>query len=276
MEVRAIPEQRGRRREASLPKHGLLSTRDRRETISSLLQERGSVTVPDLMAQFGVTDTSIRHDLTVLEELGKLRRVRGGAVNRGNPWPSDFLLARARENLAQKMRIGRMAAGLVSPGDVVFFDSGSTVLQVAVNIPPPKEITAITHAFKIVEEVGTWEKPHLICLGGLYLPEYQTSVGPLTLANLRDLTADIAFLGCDGLTLEYGLTTLHMLVGEVGAALAARARRVVLVADATKLGRSGFTPFAGLDAVNVLVTDDRADPTITAQIQQLGIEVLLA
>ena len=254
----------------------LTSARDRRESIANLLQERGSVTVSDLMAQFGVTDTSIRNDLTVLEEIGKLRRVRGGAVNRGKPWPSDFFLARARENLAQKTRIGRVAAGLVSPGDVVFFDSGSTVLQVAMNIPAPREITVITHALKIVQEVGTWEKPHLICLGGLYLPEYQTSVGPLTLANLRDLTADVAFLGCDGLTLEDGLITLHMLVGEVGAALAARARRVVVVADATKLGRAGFTPFAGLDAVNVLVTDDRADSSIVAQIQQLGIEVLLA
>jgi len=155
-------------------------------------------------------------------------------------------------------------------------DSGSTVLQVAMNIAAPREITVITHALKIVEEVGTWEKPHLICLGGLYLPEYQTSVGPLTLANLRDLTADVAFLGCDGLTLEDGLITLHMLVGEVGAALAARARRVVVVADSTKLGRAGFTPFVGLDAVNVLVTDDRADSSIVAQIQQLGIEVLLA
>ena len=276
MEVRAVPEHRSRRGEGAPSVRSLTSARDRRESIANLLQERGSVTVSDLMAQFGVTDTSIRNDLTVLEEIGKLRRVRGGAVNRGKPWPSDFFLARARENLAQKTRIGRVAAGLVSPGDVVFFDSGSTVLQVAMNIPAPREITVITHALKIVQEVGTWEKPHLICLGGLYLPEYQTSVGPLTLANLRDLTADVAFLGCDGLTLEDGLITLHMLVGEVGAALAARARRVVVVADATKLGRAGFTPFAGLDAVNVLVTDDRADSSIVAQIQQLGIEVLLA
>ncbi|MHB8332467.1 MAG: DeoR/GlpR family DNA-binding transcription regulator, partial [Candidatus Dormibacteria bacterium] len=101
-------------------------------------------------------------------------------------------------------------------------------------------------------------------------------VGPLTLANLHDLTADVAFLGCDGLTVEGGLTTPHMLIAEVGSALAASARRVVVLADASKLGRVGFTPIVPLDAVNVLVTDERADPDIVAQIRAAGIEVLLA
>ena len=125
-------------------------------------------------------------------------------------------------------------------------------------------------------EVGTWEQPHLICLGGLYLPDYLVSVGPVTLGDLHDLSADIAFLGCDGLTVDGGLSTPHVLMAEVGSAMAARARRVVVVADSTKLGRSGFTPIVALEAVNVLVTDEGADPDLTAQIRDLGIEVVIA
>ncbi|MGA9114632.1 MAG: DeoR/GlpR family DNA-binding transcription regulator [Candidatus Dormiibacterota bacterium] len=254
----------------------LTPARARRDSITRLLEDGGRVSVTALTAQFGVTQTSIRHDLTVLEEVGKLRRVRGGAVSARRLTPPSAAIERARENLAEKRRIGGLAATLVRTGDVVLFDSGSTVLQVVTSIPAPQRITVVTHSLQVMEEVGTWDYPHLICLGGLYLREHQSWVGPLTLLNLRDLTGDIAFLGCDGLTVEGGMTTADMLVAEVGAALAARARRVVVVADATKLGRAGFTPFVTLDAINVLVTDERADPGIVARIREMGIEVLLA
>ncbi|MGD0370992.1 MAG: DeoR/GlpR family DNA-binding transcription regulator [Candidatus Dormibacteria bacterium] len=254
----------------------LTPARARRDTITKLLEDGGSVSVSALTAQFGVTETSIRHDLTVLQEVGRLRRVRGGAVSARRLAPPPGAMARARENSVEKARIGRLAATLVHTGDVVLFDSGSTVLQVVTSIPPPRRITVVTHALQVMEEVGAWDYPHLICLGGLYLREHQLWVGPLTLLNLRDLTGDIAFLGCDGLTVEGGMTTADMLVAEVGAALAARARRVVVVADASKLGRAGFTPFVTLDAINVLVTDERADPGIVARIREMGIEVLLA
>ena len=97
----------------------------------------------------------------------------------------------------------------------------------------------------------------------------------MTLADLRELSADLAFIGCDGLTLEVGLTTPHMLLAEVGAAMAARARRVVAVADATKLGNAGFTPIVGIDAVHVLVTDEHADPALVADLRRRGLEVLV-
>ncbi len=252
----------------------------RRDIIAKMVEERDTLSVAELMAQFNVTDTSIRHDLTVLEETGKLRRVRGGAVSRANARLNGLLAARARENLVEKRRIGRAAAGLVQAGNVVLFDSGSTVVEVAAHIPGALRslhaITMVTHSLSVIQEVGTWEQPHLICLGGLYLPDYQASVGPVTLADLRELTADVAFLGCDGLTVEGGLRTPNMLLAEVGSAMAARARRVVVVADASKLGRDGFTPIVALEAVNVLVTDERADPGLIAQIRNLGIEVVLA
>ncbi len=232
------------------------------------------------MEQFGVTDTSIRHDLTLLQEAGRLRRVRGGAMVNGGVRITSPALARGREHLAEKRRIGQLAAALVHDGEVVLFDSGSTVVQVALHLQgtlrSPGSVTLVTHSLQVMEEVGTWDQPHLICLGGLYLPDYRALVGPVTTAALRDLSADVAIIGCDGLTIEGGLTTPHMLIAEVGSALAARARRVVVVADASKLGRIGFTPIVGLDAVTVLVTDDRADPQLVADLRQRGIEVLVA
>jgi DeoR/GlpR family transcriptional regulator of sugar metabolism len=162
----------------------------------------------------------------------------------------------------------------------VLFDSGTTVAQVAASIPPAlrasNAITAVTWSLPVVEEIGSWEAPHLVVVGGLYLPEYRAFVGPQTIDGLRDLAADVIVLGCDGLSVEAGLTTPHVLVAEVGAVATSRSRRVVAVADSSKLGRQGFKPIVPLSAVDVLITDSGADPDRVAEIRASGVEVVLA
>ncbi len=258
----------------------MATAQSRRDLIAQFVEEYERVSVVDLISRFNVTDTSIRHDLIVLEEEGRLRRVRGGAESRGRFRNGGTYAARARVNRVEKGRIGAVAAELIHAGDVVFLDSGSTVAQVAAHVAAPlrrsNAITVVTHSQSVIEEVGVWEQPHLVSLGGIYLPDYRAMVGPTTLTELRDLSADVVFLGCDGLTLESGLSTPHMLIAEVGAAMASRGRRVVAVADATKLGRVGFTPIVPLADVNLVVTDQGADPGLLDAIRSLGIEVLLA
>ncbi|HEX8940716.1 MAG TPA: DeoR/GlpR family DNA-binding transcription regulator [Candidatus Limnocylindrales bacterium] len=256
-----------------------LNAHDRRETIAGLLDAEGRVSVGQLAERFGVTDVSIRRDLVILEEAGRLRRVHGGAVSTARGGTQSAYAQKARENRERKARIGAAAASLIRPGDVVVFDSGSTVAQVVVHVPAPlrrgNAITAVTNSLPAIDEIAGWDGPHLICLGGLYLPDHQALVGPQTIADLRDLSADVAFIGCDGLTLETGLTTPHVLVAEVAATMAARARRVVAVADSSKIGRRGFTPIVPLGTVQVLVTNDDADPVLLRTARETGVEVLL-
>ena len=257
-----------------------LSVLERREQITNLVEAAPRVSVAELAAQFGVTDVSIRRDLTTLEEMGLLRRVHGGAVATTREHGRNAYALRARTALEEKKRIGAAAAALVSQGDIVAFDSGSTVAQVAAHISRPlrrsNALTVVTSSLPILDEVGRWESPHLVCLGGLYLPEHQALVGPQTVADMRGLSADIAFLGCDGLTLETGLTTPHVLVAEVGAVIASRGRRVVVVADSSKIGRQGFTTIVPLSEIHVLVTDQAADPEQVERVREMGIEVILA
>lgn len=233
----------------------------------------------ELTERFRVTDTSIRRDLRVIEGEGRLRRIHGGAVTTLRSPRAGVYRAKERMHLAEKRRIGAAAASLVAPGDVVLFDSGSTVAQVAAQIAPilrgAGAITAVTHSLPVIEELGSWPELHLDCLGGLFLPNYQAFVGPRTLSSLRELSADIVFLGCDGLTIEQGVTTPHVLVAEVGAMMAKRARRVVAVADSSKLTRSGFTPIVPLSVIDLLVTDQAADPEYVARIRKAGCEVII-
>lgn len=257
-----------------------LNARERRERIAELVDEDQRVSVADLTGRFGVTDASIRRDLTILEDSGRLRRIHGGAVGRSAQLTTGVYTTKLRARREDKARIAAVAARLLRPGEVVLFDSGTTVAQVAAQMPAAlraaNAITAVTHSLPVIEEIGSWETPHLICIGGLYLPDYRAFVGPQTIASLRELTADVIFLGCDGLTVENGLTTPHVLVAEVGAAATSRARRVIAVADSSKLGRQGFTPIIPLADIDVLITDVDADPGVVADIRAVGVEVLLA
>lgn len=256
------------------------TARERRDLIARLLDDGERITVAELARRFGVTDVSIRRDLTILEDAGVVRRVHGGAVAPSVVRGQGAYAHKVREHRDKKARIGAAAARLIHPGDVIVFDSGSTVAQVAAHVPAPlrrgNAITVVTNSLPVIREMSGWDGPHLICLGGLYLPDYEALVGPQTVADLRELSADVVFLGCDGLTVENGLTTPHVLVAEVAATMATRARRVVAVADSTKIGRRGFTPIVPLSAVNILITDDEADPTELGRVQELGIEVTVA
>jgi DeoR/GlpR family transcriptional regulator of sugar metabolism len=258
----------------------VMPARERRRRITGLLAEEGRVSVAELADRFGVTDVSIRRDLGILEDEGELRRVHGGAVSTGGRVRNGIFGRLERENPEQKARIGALAATLVRTGDVVIFDSGTTVAQVATHLAPALQrssaMTAVTNSLPVIREISGWDGPHLVCLGGLYLPDYEAVVGPQTIADMRDLSADLVFIGCDGLSVEAGLTTQHVLIAEVAATMASQARRVVVVADSTKLGRRGFTPIVPLSAADVLVTDDGAAPEALAAIRATGLQVLLA
>jgi DeoR/GlpR family transcriptional regulator of sugar metabolism len=259
---------------------GGLSAHERREQIVRLVEEAQRVSVADLTVRFGVTDASIRRDLILLEGAARLRRVHGGAVSHGARLAAGVYATKLRIRREDKARIALAAARLVQPGEIVLFDSGTTVAHVAAQMPAalraPNAITAVTYSLPVIDEIGGWEAPHLEVVGGLYLPEYRAFVGPQTIAGLRELTADVIFLGCDGLTVEAGLTTPHVLVAEVGAAATARSRRVVAVADSSKIGRQGFKPIVSLADVDVLITDTDANPDRVSEIRAAGVEVILA
>lgn len=258
----------------------MTSARERRAHIAEMVAESDEVEVSALARRFGVTDTSIRRDLLLLQEQGRLKRIHGGAIAPHLALRQGVFGTKAREHREEKGRIAAAATDLIHAGEVVLFDSGTTVALVPTHVAPAlragSSITAVTHSLPVIHEIGAWEAPHLIALGGLFLPDYEAFVGPQTVASLKGLSADLAFLGCDGLTLEAGITTPHVLIAEIGATMAARARRVVALADSSKLGRYGFTTIVPLSQVDVLITDSAASADQIATIKAAGIEVIVA
>jgi DeoR family fructose operon transcriptional repressor len=256
-----------------------LSAAERRSQIAQLVLEKGKVFVSSLVEQFQVTETSIRRDLTLLEASHRLKRVHGGAITIPGSSRTDSFLEKKELHIKAKERIGKVAAELIKPKDILLLDSGTTTLQVIRNVPSilrsSNMITLVTNSQPIAQEVLTWPSPNLTILGGLYLPDYQATVGPQTLAQLQEMTADKVFLGTDGLTLGSGATTANILMAEVDRLMVEKARQVILVTDSSKIGRVGFVPVKTVNAFHILITDTNAPADIIQEIRNMGVEVIL-
>ncbi|MCU0500633.1 MAG: DeoR/GlpR family DNA-binding transcription regulator [Anaerolineae bacterium] len=252
----------------------------RRHAILDELAQRQAVRVSELSQAFGVSEVSVRRDLSYLERQGLLRRIHGGAVPVPHVQaPSVQAVAGTGAHAAEKANIGRAAAELVRPGDRLLFDSGTTVLEVARHLPPDLResgnLTVITSSLPIVRELGPCKGIHLILLGGVFLPQYEVVVGPPTIAQLSELHADKLFLGADGLTFARGVTTANMLEAEVDRAAIAAASQVILVADSSKIGLIGLTTIMPLADVEKLITDGGAPPDFVGELRRQGVEVIL-
>ncbi len=255
------------------------SAAERRSQIAQMVLEKGRVLVSDLVSQFEVTETSIRRDLTLLEASHRLKRIHGGAIPVPGSSRTDSFAEKIELHIKAKERIGKAAAGRIMPKDVVLFDSGTTTLQVIRHVPSSLReggsITLVTNSMPIAQEVLAWPSPNLTILGGLYLPDYQATVGPQTLGQLRELTADKVFLGADGLTLGSGPTTANILMAEVDRMMAEHARQVILVVDSSKIGRVGFVPIKSISGIHTLITDANAPEEVIRPIREMGVEVVL-
>jgi DeoR/GlpR family transcriptional regulator of sugar metabolism len=258
--------------------NGSLNAHQRRLQIIQQIQESGSIRIADLMQKFGVSDTAIRRDLNILENNGQLHRIHGGAVAVGRSFVGTSFQTKLMQHREEKCCIGQTAADLVQPGESIILDSGTTTLEVALalskSVSNSQPITIVTNSVPIVLGLMEWSSGNLNVLGGILLPEYQATVGPQTIANLRRIQVAKAFIGCDGLTTSHGLTTAHMLIAEVGRVMVEIARQVIVVTDSSKLGRVGFTPIIPLNMVHILITDKNAPDELVEQIREVGVEVL--
>lgn len=251
---------------------------ERQQAIATLIGQRGRVSVADLAEQYGVTTETVRRDLAVLDRLGLIRRVHGGAVGSGALTTIELgTVERDSTRAAEKDRIAELAQRyLPESGGSVLFDAGTTTARVAAAMPADLDLVAVTNSLPIATRLTGFAGVRVHLLGGRVRGVTQAAVGAETLRLLGELRVDVAFLGTNALTVRHGLSTPDPEEAAVKRAMIAAADRVVVVADARKIGREDFVRFGDPADVDVLVTDTDIPATAHADLVAEGIEVVLA
>jgi DeoR family transcriptional regulator of aga operon len=254
-------------------------TNQRRAKIVELVRQHGAMRVTEMAEQFQVSEVTIRSDLMQLEKDGQLVRDRGGALPVEGGRQLTGLLAveqRAHLRTEEKRRVARCAAALVSPGDTIIMDAGTTVVEMAPFLAGIASLTVVTNALNVALEVAARTQARIILLGGTFNRESSGTVGSFAERTLGELVVQKAFLGTQAFDLENGLTDTTLEIAEVKRAMIRAARRAILLTDSSKLGRSGFIKVAPLTAFHTVICDHDLPVETKDSLEQLGIEVLLA
>ena len=247
-------------------------TSERRQQISALVRERGSVQVAPLAARFGVSVQTIRKDLHFLEKRGVAERSYGGAISADavNVAVEPSVEAKRAINIDEKARIGALAASMVKPGDSIVLDSGTTALQIAHHLPDDEDITVLTNDLDIVCALARKERITVVMLGGTLRRRNRAFYGAQTVGALDDLHVDKLFLGVDGFDLERGITTHFEPEAMLNRKMVQAARQVIAVTDRSKFGRVCLHRILNVGEIDDLVTDATEADGMQAAADRLG------
>jgi DeoR family transcriptional regulator, aga operon transcriptional repressor len=247
---------------------------DRFNHIIRQLSTHGSVGVGDLVDAMGVSAATIRRDLALLEQQRLLARTHGGAVAHGVLYELP-LRYRSAERQEEKTRIARAAAARVADGAAVGMTGGTTTTEVARVLSDRRRLTVVTNSLSIASELAVRPNLKLVVTGGVARPESYELVGPLAEGALATLNLDVALVGVDGISVGEGFTTHHEVEAHTNHALIQRARRVIVVADSSKIGQVAFARICALHEVDELISDADAGPGEVEAIRSAGLDVTL-
>ena len=248
---------------------------DRLEFIADLVRRQGSVRARELVQMLGVTDETIRRDLSRLAQLGVVKRAHGGAVA-ARPSDETSTAVRLHEHAQEKIAIGQRAASLVSPGTTIILDSGTTTLCLARALRRTRDLvvvtTAVTNAVELVGNPGTT----VVMTGGVIRPTTFGASGQLAAATLHELRVDQAFLAIHSVSARGGLTYPSFEEVDAKRAMIQAASEVILLADHSKFGREALVRVAPITGVHKIVTSPGVDPEELRAIRDMGVDVIIA
>jgi DeoR/GlpR family transcriptional regulator of sugar metabolism len=245
----------------------------RRRLIVRQVRSGEGAQVAELARQLGVSAVTVRRDLAALAREGRVTRVHGGAIGGVEATP---LAVAPSERCEGKVRVGHSAAGLVPENALILIDIGTTSLELARSLHG-RHVTVITANLAVVEELLPDAAIELVVLGGVVRRAHHSLVGALTEDALRQVSADIAFLGASGIRRDdLAVMDTTMVEVPVKRAMLAAARKKVLLVDGAKLGAGGTMRVCDARDFDAIVTDAPADDPVVLALVQAGVRVIPA
>ncbi|MFH7926807.1 DeoR/GlpR family DNA-binding transcription regulator [Enterobacter roggenkampii] len=248
-------------------------TRQRKQLILEKLGAEGQVQSKALSILFDVSEDTIRRDLRELAAEGRLQRVHGGAL------PSSSAIAPFAERQSVKMdakkRVARKGAQLISSGQVVIIDGGTTTSELITFFPPDLRITVVTHSPSIA--LGLVDHPaiEVILIGGRLYKHSIVAVGAAAIEGIENIHADLFFMGVTGIHPDAGLTTGDFEEACIKRAFSGRAAETVVLASPEKINTASSFVIGDVSSVNTIVVEDGTDKEWIRAVSEKGVSVVL-
>lgn len=246
---------------------------ERKQMIVELVNENVKTTVAELCRRFSVSPATVRNDLRELEQLGLLKRTHGGAISNRRATFEPDAYEKEVERIAQKQAIAQVAVAYVTEGDTIALDTGTTTFEFAKQLTGYSDLTVVTNDLQIAFYLERNSRAHVIMAGGAVRRNFHCTAGQKALDTVADLNADKTFLGANGVSIKRGVTTPNVETADFKKMLVEIGDEIILLADSSKIDKTSFAKYAGIEQVDALVTDEAADEEYLRQLRDKGVMV---
>jgi DeoR family transcriptional regulator, galactitol utilization operon repressor len=242
-----------------------------RQVLDLIIDEQG-ISVTEMGTRVGVSAVTVRTTLNALADKGVIVRTWGGAT----PAFHTEILERQRAHNSVKSRIARAAAELISDGDTVMIEAGTTTAMVGRFLFGKQDVHVVTNSMLFIPYGRSNPALHITAIGGNFQAATESNVGPIALRELDQFHVSVAFVGTDGFTVEHGTTTNMVEGAEIVRKMSACAQKTVLLADSSKFGKTGFTHVLDLSEISLIITDNKISDDARHAIVETGAQLQIA
>ncbi len=252
-----------------------LNSRDRQQQLHNLVLQRGEVEAEDIVQALHISLATVRRDLAALERRGLIERTWGGAKVRSPiEYLSDFKEAASRASSA-KRAIAATAVQHVKEGMVIGLSGGTTCTELARWLRG-KPVTVVTNAINVATELYNHSHTKVIVTGGSLNSYSYELVGDMVNHTLREYHLDICFVGCSGITPDFGFSMRDGFEAAIARAFLSVSRRAIVVADHSKVGEKTLARFTTLQSVERLITNEGLSKAWQGKLEKAGLNVEVA
>ncbi len=249
---------------------------ERHKYILDKLGQAGFVSVADLSRELDVTMVTARKDLKILEDKGLLFRSHGSATS-VSPYVNDRSVSEKKlVRVEEKMSIAQAAIQLIDEDDAIIIGSGTTVVSFAQAIPKNKKLTVLTGAMNVTKALIDTANMEIVQLGGVVRKSSSSVVGHYAEEMMANFACSKLFLSADGISLDYGLTTSHMMEAHLNAKMIKSVQKTIVLADSSKFGKKGFGKICNLEDIDMVITDAGIPEIYKEHLEEMGIEIIIA
>lgn len=244
------------------------------DLIEKFIHKEKIVSLDHICETFQISKSTLRRDLKDLAERGGIRKVYGG-VTAGQPCVQRPFEERHVSHPDAKRMIGLKAGTLVEDGDVIFIDTGTTTMYIVDALAERQDLTIVTNNIEVMRRVLPLEHIEVVALSGYLNRQLLSFTGGMGVSVLQSYNITKAFMATAGISLEYGVTHSFHSEREIKQTAVARSRKIILLADHSKIGQVSLHTYCDLAAIDTLVTDKPLPGEYTAVLKEAGGDILL-